>query len=121
MYLQSWNASIQFISDEKIQFEVPSIKTEQIVERKAEAITDNEFHTQPNLIATEKQLVSVWNGFTIQHEKATKKPEVPSVFIFTPHFEHNSYEIYVPEGKNKVSQEILVSIILLDPLFFSKF
>lgn len=30
-----------------------------------------------------------------------KAPKAP-IFIFMPHFEHNNYDIFVPEGKNKV-------------------
>ncbi|VDK84606.1 unnamed protein product [Litomosoides sigmodontis] len=104
----SWNTSIQFIADDKIQLEVPSITTEQSTGYKAEAVTD-EFHMQSNVTTSEKQLVSLRNGFTIHHEKATK---APPTFIFTPHFEHNNYVIYVPEGKNKDSMIVAVVYFL---------
>ncbi|VBB25312.1 unnamed protein product, partial [Acanthocheilonema viteae] len=113
---KSWNASIHFVSDDlnsddKIQFEIPSVTTQQTAEHQAEAIIGNEFHVQPNVIASEEQPVSIWNGSTIQLEKPTRKPEAP-VFIFIPHFEHNSYEIYVPEGKNKDSMIVAIVYFL---------
>ncbi|CAG9529900.1 unnamed protein product [Cercopithifilaria johnstoni] len=106
----SWNASINFVLDDKIQSEISSITTQQTTEHQAEAIIDNEFHMQPNFIASEEQPVPVWNSSTIQPER-TMKPKAP-VFIFIPHFEHSSYEIYVPEGKNKDSMIVAIVYFL---------
>uniref|UniRef100_A0A0R3S1B5 IgGFc_binding domain-containing protein n=1 Tax=Elaeophora elaphi TaxID=1147741 RepID=A0A0R3S1B5_9BILA len=111
----SWNASIHFVSDdlnsdEKMQSGTPSVKTQQAAEHQAKTMTDNEFHVQPNFIASEEQSVSIWNESTIQPEKATRKPA--PVFILMPHFEHNSYEIYVPEGKNKESMIVAMVYFL---------
>lgn len=77
--------------------------TQQTVEHQAKTMIENDFRVQPNFIALEEQPVSVRSEFIAQSGEATRKPKAP-VFIFMPHFEHNSYEIYVPEGKNKVSQ-----------------
>lgn len=101
-YLQNWNASIHFVSDDKIESEITDITIQQTAEHQAKAMIDSEFHGKPNFIASEEQSVPAWNGYTIQPEKTTKKPKA-SGFTFMPHFEHSSYEIYVPEGKNKVS------------------
>ncbi|VDO36600.1 unnamed protein product [Onchocerca flexuosa] len=101
----SFNASIHFVSDDsnmndEIRSEILSMTTQQTVGHQVEATIDNELHVQPNFVALEEQSISTWNGSIIQPEEATRKPKAP-VFIFMPHFEHNSYEIYVPEGKNK--------------------
>uniref|UniRef100_A0A1I8EMH9 Cadherin domain-containing protein n=1 Tax=Wuchereria bancrofti TaxID=6293 RepID=A0A1I8EMH9_WUCBA len=113
----SWNASIHFITDHlnpenKIRAEISSMTTEQTVGHEVETRNDKEFPVQPNFIALEEQSVSILNKSSInQSEQATKKPKAP-VFIFMPHFEHNNYEIYVPEGKNKDSMIVAVVYFL---------
>ncbi|MCP9266464.1 BMA-CDH-10 [Dirofilaria immitis] len=43
-------------------------------------------------------------SFSLKKRKEIKMP----VFIFVPHFEHNSYEIFIPEGKNKDSTIVAI-------------
>lgn len=88
--------------------------TERTSGQQAERMISNEFHVQPNFIASEKRSSSLWNEST---DDTKRNREMPN-FIFAPHFEQNSYEIHVREGTNKVSNGFSQ---ILNNLFFWNF